>query len=148
MSISLNELNEIVKSRNIEYWIEVYKPESKVSNTYTLKRKDCDIAFGVATLWDINNDRWGQEVSFFTSRQFNWNSGEPLVCSINNSEGYYIIENSWTFKTNDADAIMRMVILCIKFNGLTKYYFVRNNIIYRATHLLEKIFLCLKQRRC
>ena len=24
---------------------------------------------------------------------------------------------------------------------LTKYYFVRNNIIYRATHLLEKIFM-------
>lgn len=140
MSISLNELNEIVKSKNVEYWIEVYKPESKVNNTYTLKRKDCDIAFGVATLWDIDHNRWGQEVSFFTSSQFNWNSGEPLVCSFNNGEGYYVIEDSWTFKTAGADAIMRLVVLCIKFNGLKLYYSFSYNIIYRATHLLEKIF--------
>lgn len=32
--------------------------------------------------------------------------------------------------------------------GLKLYYSFSYNIIYRATHLLEKIFLCLKQRRC
>lgn len=31
---------------------------------------------------------------------------------------------------------------------LKLYYSFSYNIIYRATHLLEKIFLCLKQRRC
>lgn len=35
-----------------------------------------------------------------------------------------------------------------KAKVLKLYYSFSYNIIYRATHLLEKIFLCLKQRRC
>lgn len=36
----------------------------------------------------------------------------------------------------------------LAFGLLKLYYSFSYNIIYRATHLLEKIFLCLKQRRC
>ena len=145
MSISLNALNDKINSMNVEMWYEYWCPNSKVHNDYTMNRTDFDFAIGCACIWDVNNNQPGQEVTFTLSKDYKW--GPTFSCSVNGYENYWVsTPDNKTIVVHGYDAIDRIFIQFFKFNGLLKlYYSFSYNIIYRATHLLEKIFYVLNK---
>ena len=151
MSISLNALNDKINSMGIEIWQETWFPrEQSVHNSYTVKRTDYDFCIGFAIQWNLDGGGVGQSAPIMLGKNVSWKGNTVISFYDFRKENFYLTSDDGKVITPaETDSIWRINLVFFKFNGLLKlYYSFSYNIIYKATHLLEKIFLCLKQRRC